>query len=146
MFSSEIPRTFWILPKLYELCESCGKNSLQTWQWKSFDDWRTMYLWTCNFAVVISQKSLSIHWYIPQNFQGAFSMSVLFWRSFRTAIASRLLKRALVLDLSTSRYIYVYITHIYKYRFRWIDIYRYIYIYIYIYIYMSIYLAIYPYN
>ena len=39
--------------------------------------------------------TLSIHWYIAQNFYPTFSMSVLFRRSFKTAIFSRFWKVAI---------------------------------------------------
>ena len=60
-FSSESPGppTIWILSKQYELCESCCSNWQETLEWKSFGvrgHWRTMYLWICHFAPVISLR------------------------------------------------------------------------------------------
>ena len=54
----------------------------------------------CTFKYVTFLQSfyrgtLSIHWYIAQNFKPTFSMSLLFRRSFKTVIFSRFLKVAL---------------------------------------------------
>ena len=54
-FSSESP-TSWILLNLYELCESCRRNPLETLECKSYGHWRTKYLSICYFAPVISQR------------------------------------------------------------------------------------------
>ena len=54
---------------------------------------------TCEYVTLLQsfhRDTLSIHWYIAQNFQPTFSMSVLFRRSFKTAIFSRFLKVAIV--------------------------------------------------
>ena len=50
---------------------------------------------TCEFATLLQsfhRGLLSMHWYIAQNLQPTFSMSVLFRRSFKITIFSRLLK------------------------------------------------------
>ena len=47
---------------------------------------------TCKYVTLLKsfhRGTLSIHWYIAQNIQSTFSMSVLFRRLFRTAIFSR---------------------------------------------------------
>ena len=47
---------------------------------------------TCEYVTLLQsfhRGTLSIHWYIVQNFQPTFSMSVLFRRLFRTVIFSR---------------------------------------------------------
>ena len=53
---------------------------------------------TCEYVTSLQsfhRGTLRIHWYIAQNFQPTFSMSVLLRRSFKTAIFSRLLKVAI---------------------------------------------------
>ena len=53
---------------------------------------------TCEYVTLLQsfhRGTLSIHWYIAQNIQPTFSMSVLFRRSFKTAIFSRFLKVAI---------------------------------------------------
>ena len=57
-FSSENsgPPTFWKLSRLYELCESCRRNPLETLEWKNIEQWRAMYLWLCYFAPVILKR------------------------------------------------------------------------------------------
>ena len=53
---------------------------------------------TCEYVTLLQsfhRGTLSIHWYIAQNFQPTFSMSVLFRRLFRTAIFSRFSKVAI---------------------------------------------------
>ena len=50
---------------------------------------------TCENVTLLQsfhRGTLSIHWYIAQNFQPTFSMSVLFRPSFKTDIFSRFLK------------------------------------------------------
>ena len=50
---------------------------------------------TCEYVTLIQsfhRGTLSIHWYIAQNVKPTFSMSVLFRRSFKTAMFSRFLK------------------------------------------------------
>ena len=52
---------------------------------------------TCEYVTLFQschRGTLSVHWYIAQNFQLTFSMSVLFRRLFRTAIFSRFSKVA----------------------------------------------------
>ena len=47
---------------------------------------------TCEYVTLLQsfhRGTLRIHWYIAQNFQPTFSMSVLFRQLFRTAIFSR---------------------------------------------------------
>ena len=53
---------------------------------------------TCEYVTLLHsfhRGTLSIHWYIAQNVQPTFSMSVLFRRLFRTAIFSRFSKVAI---------------------------------------------------
>ena len=53
---------------------------------------------TCSYVTLFQsfhRGSLSIHWYIAQNFQPTYSVSILFRRSFKTAIFSRFLKVAI---------------------------------------------------
>ena len=53
---------------------------------------------TCEYVSLLQsfhRGTLSIHWYIAQNVQPTFSMSVLFRRSFKTTIFSTFLKVAL---------------------------------------------------
>ena len=53
---------------------------------------------TCEYLTLLQSfhiGTLSIHWYIAQNFQPNFSMSVLFRRSFKTDIFGRFLKVAI---------------------------------------------------
>ena len=50
---------------------------------KSFEHWRTMYLWICYFAPIISQTYISIHWH------GIFfeeKNSVFHWRKLSYAL------------------------------------------------------------
>ena len=52
---------------------------------------------TCEYVTLLQlfhSSTLSIHWYIAQNFYHTFSMSVLFKGSFKTVIFSRLFKVA----------------------------------------------------
>ena len=54
--------------------------------------------WTCEYVTLLQsfhRGTLSIHWYIAQNFYPTFSMSVLFRRFFKAAIFSRYLKVAI---------------------------------------------------
>ena len=54
--------TFWILPKLYELCESCRRNSLEALS--------TGEPCTCEYVTLFQsfhKGTLSIHCYIAQN-------------------------------------------------------------------------------
>ena len=56
---------------------------------------------TCENVTLLQsfhRGTLSRHWYIAQNFQPNFSMSVLFRRSFKTAIFSRFLKVAIAMS------------------------------------------------
>ena len=57
-FSGSGPPTFWILPQLYELCKCCLRSPVQTFEWESFEHWRTMYFSICYFASVISQRCM----------------------------------------------------------------------------------------
>ena len=53
---------------------------------------------TCEYITLLQsfhRGTLSIHWYIAQNFQPTFSMSILFRGSVKTAIFSRFLKVAI---------------------------------------------------
>ena len=53
---------------------------------------------TCEYVTLLQsfhRGTLSIHWYIAQNFQPTFSISVLFRRLFTTAIFSRFSKVAI---------------------------------------------------
>ena len=59
---------------------------------------------TCEYVTLLQsfhRGILSIHWYVAQNFQPPFSMSVLFRRSSKTAMLSRFLKAA----IATSNFI-----------------------------------------
>ena len=59
---------------------------------------------TCEYVtlfLLFHRGTLSIHWYMAQNFQLTFSMSVLFRGSFRTVIFSRFLK----VPIATSNFI-----------------------------------------
>ena len=56
---------------------------------------------TCTFEYItlflsIHRPTLSIHWYIPQNFQTTFFMSFLFRRLFRIVIFSKFSMAAIV--------------------------------------------------
>ena len=56
---------------------------------------------TCEYVTLLQsfhRGILIIHWYIAQNFQPTFSMSVLFRRSFKTAIFFRFLKVAIAMS------------------------------------------------
>ena len=60
---------------------------------------------TCEYVTLLQsfhRGTLSIYWYIAQNVQPTFSMSVLFKRLFRTAIFSRFSKVA----TATSNFMY----------------------------------------
>ena len=99
-FSSEssVSPTFWILPKLYELCKSCRRNSLETLYIRF---WSTGEPSICEYVTLLQsfyRGALSIHWYIAQNLHPTFSMSVLFRRLFRTAILSRFSKVAIAMS------------------------------------------------
>ena len=53
---------------------------------------------TCEYVTWLESfhiGTLSIRWYIAQNFSPTFSMSVSFRRSFKTVICSRILKVAI---------------------------------------------------
>ena len=53
---------------------------------------------TCEYVTLLQsfhRGTLSIHWYVAQNFWPTFSMTILFRRSFKTAIFSRFLKVAI---------------------------------------------------
>ena len=53
---------------------------------------------TCEYVTLLQsfhRGILSIHWYVAQDFQPPFSMSVLFRRSSKTAMLSRLVKVAI---------------------------------------------------
>ena len=55
---------------------------------------------TCEYVTLLQsfhRGTLSIHWYIAQNVQPTFSMSVLFRRLFRTTIFSRFSKVAIAM-------------------------------------------------
>ena len=120
-FSSESSAspTFWILPKLYELWESCRRNSLETLQYKSFEHWRTMYLRICYFGESECRKKRT------------------FWRKTHYECVS--LEKDFVFCFHIYIYIYIYNIYIYIY-----IIYIYLYIYIYTYIYIYIYHYIIP--
>ena len=69
-FSSEssVSPTFWILPKLYELCESCRRSSLETCNKRVLSTGEPC---TCEYVTLLQsfhRGTLSIHWYIAQNF------------------------------------------------------------------------------
>ena len=54
---------------------------------------------TCEYVpllLLFHRGTLSTHWYMTQNIQPMFSMSVLFRGSFRTVVFSRFLKVAIV--------------------------------------------------
>ena len=56
---------------------------------------------TCEYVTLLQffhRGTLSVHWYIPQNFQPTFSMSVLFKRCSKTAMFSRFLKVAIAMS------------------------------------------------
>ena len=66
---------------------------------------------TCEYVTMLQsfhRGKLIIHWYIAQNFQPTCSMSVLFRRSFKTAISSRFLKVAIVTSNFFLLHIYIY--------------------------------------
>ena len=68
-FSSEssVSPTFWILPKLYELCGSCHRNSLETLYKRVLSTGEPC---TCEYVTLpqsFHRRTLSIHWYIAQN-------------------------------------------------------------------------------
>ena len=87
--------TFWILVKPYELCKSCGRSPLESLERKSFEHWRTMYLWICYLARVISHRYIKYTLVHCLKLFPTFSMSVSFRRSFKTFICSRILKVAI---------------------------------------------------
>ena len=97
---------------------------------------------TCEYVTLLQsfhKGTLSIHWYIAQNFQPTFSMSVLFRCSFKTAIFSRFFRKISYFVFSFSHiYIYIYI-YIYLFIYFYIDIF-YIYLFLYLYIYLYIYI------
>ena len=69
IFSSERsrPPTFWILPKLYELCKSCRRNPLETLEYRALCTGEPC---TCGYFTLLQsfhRGTLSIHWYIAQN-------------------------------------------------------------------------------
>ena len=80
----------------YELCEYFCRNPFETFKWKSFEQWKTMYLWICCFAPVISQRHI--------NYTLVHSSKLLVYlfhvRLIKTAMFSRFLK----VDLPTSNF------------------------------------------
>ena len=84
----DLAQTMWALQILSQ------KFSLNFW---------VKELWTLENHVIVNvtllklfhRGTLSIHWYIAQNFQPTFSNSVLFRRSSKTAMFSRFLKIAI---------------------------------------------------
>ena len=69
----------------YELCRSCRRKSLETFKRVL----STGEPCTCEYVTLLRsfhRGALSIHWYIAQNFQPTFSMSILFRCLFRTDI------------------------------------------------------------
>ena len=62
---------------------------------------------TCEYVTLLQsfhRGTLSIHWYIAQNFQPIFSMSVLFRRLFRIVIFSRFSKMAIATSNSMNKF------------------------------------------
>ena len=92
-FSNE---TLNVFCRKYELCEYFCRNPFETFKWKSFEQWQTMYLWICYFAPVISQRHI--------DYTLAHSSKLLAYlfhvRLIKTAMFSRLLK----VDLPTSNF------------------------------------------
>ena len=41
--TNSISPAMWILTKLDDHCKSCCRNPVETFEWKSFKHWRTMY-------------------------------------------------------------------------------------------------------
>ena len=92
---SEETQHFWILPKLYKLCEFCSRNSLKALEEKTFGHCRPMYCEYVTFLQSFHKGILSIHWCIAQSVSCTFSMSVVFRCSFKTAIFRRFLNVAI---------------------------------------------------
>ena len=69
-----------------------------------------MYLWICYFAPVISQRYMKYTLVHSSKTLAYFSMSVLFRRSFKTAIFSRSFKVAIgTSNFMNEIYLYIYI-------------------------------------
>ena len=90
--------TFWILPKLCELCKPFRRIHRKLCNERLLSPAEPC---TCEYVTLLQsfhKGTLSIYWYIAQNFQLTFSISVLFRRLFRTAIFSRLSKVAIAMS------------------------------------------------